>query len=124
MVIGKLQKVRLFLSSIGDITLRMYLQFQTIGENLGRAIMGILPILQSYGLQLTQRLSNLWSTVKCMCQNILQKIWRLLSWMWKEMMDKSGRQSVPQIFIGDYHVGGFDDLIEHDMDGKLEGLLG
>ena len=42
----------------------------------------------------------------------------------KEMMEKSGRQSVPQIFIGDYHVGGFDDLIEHDMDGKLEGLLG
>ena len=41
----------------------------------------------------------------------------------KEMMDKSGRQSVPQIFIGDYHVGGFDDLIEHDMDGKLEDLL-
>ena len=39
------------------------------------------------------------------------------------MMEKSGRQSVPQIFIGDYHVGGFDDLIEHDMDGKLEGLL-
>ena len=42
----------------------------------------------------------------------------------REMMEKSGRQSVPQIFIGDYHVGGFDDLIEHDMDGKLEGLLG
>ena len=39
------------------------------------------------------------------------------------MMEKSGRQSVPQIFIGDYHVGGFDDLIENDMDGKLEGLL-
>ena len=39
------------------------------------------------------------------------------------MMEKSKRQSVPQIFIGDYHVGGFDDLIEHDMDGKLEGLL-
>ena len=31
--------------------------------------------------------------------------------------------SVPQIFIGDYHVGGFDDLVEHDMDGKLEDLL-
>ena len=41
----------------------------------------------------------------------------------KEMIEKSGRQSVPQIFIGDYHVGGFDDLIEHDMDGKLPGLL-
>ena len=41
----------------------------------------------------------------------------------KIMMEKSKRQSVPQIFIGDYHVGGFDDLVEHDMDGKLEDLL-
>jgi glutaredoxin 3 len=41
----------------------------------------------------------------------------------KIMMEKSKRQSVPQIFIGDYHVGGFDDLIEHDMYGKLEDLL-
>ena len=41
----------------------------------------------------------------------------------KTMMEKSQRQSVPQIFSGDYHVGGFDDLIEHDMDGKLEKLL-
>ena len=41
----------------------------------------------------------------------------------KTMMEKSKRQSVPQIFIGDYHVGGFDDLIEHDMDGKLEKLI-
>jgi len=40
-----------------------------------------------------------------------------------EMVEKSGRQSFPQIFIDDYHVGGFDDLIEHDMDGKLEDLL-
>jgi len=41
----------------------------------------------------------------------------------REMIEKTGRKSVPQIFIGDYHVGGFDDLIEHDMDGKLEALL-
>ena len=41
----------------------------------------------------------------------------------KIMMERSKRQSVPQIFICDYHVGGFDDLIEHDMDGKLEDLL-
>ena len=41
----------------------------------------------------------------------------------KIMMERSKRQSVPQIFIGDFHVGGFDDLIEHDMDGKLEDLL-
>ena len=39
------------------------------------------------------------------------------------MMEKSKRQSVPQIFIGDYHIGGFDDLVEHDMDGKLDDLL-
>jgi len=41
----------------------------------------------------------------------------------QKMMEMSKRQSVPQIFIGDYHVGGFDDLMEHDIDGKLEGLL-
>ena len=41
----------------------------------------------------------------------------------KIMMERSKRQSVQQIFIGDYHVGGFDDLIEHDIDGKLEDLL-
>ena len=41
-----------------------------------------------------------------------------------EMIKRAnGSRTVPQIFIGDYHVGGFDDLIEHDMDGKLEGLL-
>ena len=41
----------------------------------------------------------------------------------ENMIAKSKRQSVPQIFIGDYHVGGFDDLVEHDMDGKIEKLL-
>ena len=41
----------------------------------------------------------------------------------ENMVAKSKRQSVPQIFIGDYHVGGFDDLVEHDMDGKIEKLL-
>ena len=39
------------------------------------------------------------------------------------MMEKTKRQSVPQIFIGDYHVGGFDELVEHDMDAELEELL-
>jgi len=40
------------------------------------------------------------------------------------MIEQSkGRQSVPQIFIGDYHVGGFDDLAELNMDGALDGLL-
>jgi glutaredoxin 3 len=31
---------------------------------------------------------------------------------------------VPQIFIDDYHVGGFDDLAELDMEGRLDELLG
>jgi len=35
-----------------------------------------------------------------------------------------GRTSVPQIFIGDMHVGGFDELSALDRQGKLNGLLG
>jgi len=41
-----------------------------------------------------------------------------------EMERLSGRTSVPQIFIDDYHVGGFDDMAELDMEGKLDELLG
>lgn len=41
----------------------------------------------------------------------------------QEMIDKSGRQTVPQIFIGEHHVGGFDDLYELESDGKLDALL-
>ena len=41
----------------------------------------------------------------------------------EEMMHITGRRSVPQIFIGDRHVGGFDDLAELDADGELDGLL-
>lgn len=40
-----------------------------------------------------------------------------------EMERLSKRQSVPQIFIGDFHVGGFDDLVELQREGKLDGLL-
>lgn len=40
----------------------------------------------------------------------------------QEMQEKSGRTSVPQIFFGDTHVGGFDDLAELDADGELEEL--
>ena len=41
-----------------------------------------------------------------------------------EVMEKSGgRKTVPQIFIGDTHVGGFDDLAALDRDGKLDALL-
>lgn len=35
----------------------------------------------------------------------------------------SGRTTVPQIFIGEVHVGGCDDLIALDRDGKLDQLL-
>lgn len=42
----------------------------------------------------------------------------------QEMLAKSGgRKTVPQIFIGDTHVGGFDDMAALDREGKLEPLL-
>jgi glutaredoxin 3 len=40
-----------------------------------------------------------------------------------QMMQKTGRRTVPQIYIGDTHVGGFDDLSALDRAGKLEPLL-
>ncbi|MBF0381658.1 MAG: glutaredoxin 3 [Magnetococcales bacterium] len=41
-----------------------------------------------------------------------------------EMLAKSGgKRTVPQIFIGDKHVGGCDDLYELELDGELDGLL-
>ncbi|HEY8594620.1 MAG TPA: glutaredoxin 3 [Devosiaceae bacterium] len=36
----------------------------------------------------------------------------------------SGRRTVPQIFIGETHVGGYDDLAALDRQGRLDGLLG
>jgi len=41
-----------------------------------------------------------------------------------EMMDKTGRRTVPQIYIGSTHVGGYDDLVALDRAGKLDSLLG
>jgi glutaredoxin 3 len=42
-----------------------------------------------------------------------------------EMLQRSeGRRTVPQIFIDDFHVGGFDDMVELDMEGRLDTLLG
>lgn len=41
----------------------------------------------------------------------------------EEMMRISGRRTVPQIFVGDTHVGGFDDLSALDRAGKLDPLL-
>jgi len=40
-----------------------------------------------------------------------------------EMMEKTGRRTVPQIYIGEVHVGGFDDLAALDRAGKLYPLL-
>lgn len=41
-----------------------------------------------------------------------------------QMMQTTGRRTVPQIFIGDYHVGGCDDLYALDQKGELAPLLG
>ncbi|MEB2352863.1 MAG: glutaredoxin 3 [Burkholderiaceae bacterium] len=41
----------------------------------------------------------------------------------EEMIARTGRRTVPQIYIGERHVGGFDDLAELDQDGELVPLL-
>jgi glutaredoxin 3 len=41
----------------------------------------------------------------------------------QEMMQRTGRRTVPQIYIGDTHVGGFDDLVALDHAGGLQPLL-
>ena len=41
----------------------------------------------------------------------------------EEMVERTKRQTVPQIFIGDTHVGGFDDMAELNTEGKLDDLL-
>ena len=41
-----------------------------------------------------------------------------------QMMESTGRRTVPQIFIGDTHVGGCDDLMDLDSRGALVPLLG
>ena len=40
-----------------------------------------------------------------------------------EMIHRSGRHTVPQIFIGERHIGGSDDLYELDATGELDALL-
>ena len=40
-----------------------------------------------------------------------------------EMMEKTGRRTVPQIYIGDTHVGGYDELSALDRAGGLDALL-
>ena len=41
----------------------------------------------------------------------------------EEMMKRTGRRTVPQIYIGETHVGGYDDLAALDRAGKLDPLL-
>lgn len=41
----------------------------------------------------------------------------------EEMLARSGRQSVPQIFIGDTPIGGFDELSALDKSGELDKML-
>ncbi len=42
----------------------------------------------------------------------------------QEMMSRSGRRTVPQVFIGEHHVGGSDDLAAAERSGELDRLLG
>jgi glutaredoxin 3 len=39
------------------------------------------------------------------------------------MMTRTGRRTVPQIYIGEVHVGGYDDLVALDRAGQLDPLL-
>ena len=41
----------------------------------------------------------------------------------EEMMQRTGRRTVPQIYVGDKHVGGYDDLAALDRAGGLDPLL-
>jgi glutaredoxin 3 len=40
-----------------------------------------------------------------------------------EMIERSGRHTFPQIFIGETHIGGCDEMMELDRQGKLDALL-
>ncbi len=39
------------------------------------------------------------------------------------MIERTGRRTVPQIYIGEVHVGGYDDLVTLDHAGRLAPLL-
>ena len=43
--------------------------------------------------------------------------------MRREMMQRSGRATFPQIFVGDHHIGGCDDMMALEHEGKLDPLL-
>ena len=42
----------------------------------------------------------------------------------QQMIDLSGRRTVPQIFVNDKHIGGYDDIAELEANGELDNLLG
>jgi glutaredoxin 3 len=42
----------------------------------------------------------------------------------REMMERSGRSTYPQIFVGDRHIGGCDDMMALERRGELDPLLG
>lgn len=42
---------------------------------------------------------------------------------WDELMEKTGRTTVPQVFINGTHIGGFDDLSAAQQSGKLDKIL-
>ena len=44
--------------------------------------------------------------------------------LWDEMEQKSGRNTVPQIFINDESLGGYDDIAELEQNGELDQILG
>ena len=41
----------------------------------------------------------------------------------RTMMERTGRRTVPQIYIDDFHVGGYEDLVALDRAGRLQPLL-
>ena len=43
--------------------------------------------------------------------------------LWQEIAERTGRDTIPQIFIGAQHVGGCDDLLALDARGALDALL-
>lgn len=44
--------------------------------------------------------------------------------LWAEMQALSGRNTVPQIFIGEHSIGGYDDIAALERSGELDQLLG
>ena len=72
-----------------------------------------------------------WCPFCAMTKRLLQS----KGWAWKEfdveaepprrrqMIERSGRHTVPQIFIGARHVGGFDDLMALETSGELDRLM-